>query len=406
MALGKASNFEQAKPDYDRLRTTLNNSRLQTENNAAWQTIEGLITASQKFQNIVQGQLSTLLTLIGADNQLPANTLIGRGGVSSGPIELLEIGQGLAFDGTVLEATTIGGWDLELLKLNSQDVANDTTLTDDDFLLFPVNKFDIWYINLLLLYAGNSVAGDYKFNFELPTVNGWYRFVTDNDSADAIQVSTGIRLAAASALNASVICGTDAAFTPRMGFLEAMFRMGADGNVQFQFALNSAAAARTARTYAGSILRAKLLSGVPIGQVDGIGGGGPTGGSGPGAGSDPPTVPLPNLLGVVEAYNVANPGQIDTVETDSLFMNGVVAAMQAVDARFGHNYKRGIASGQGYSTDVVSYYHGAGSVPPADGDPNVYVIDIVGGAGGPSPTTTWNNVTSPAAAGGYALGPV
>ena len=115
---------------------------------------------------------------------------------------------------------------------------------------------DVWYVELFLLYSGNNATGDYKFDFTFPSSSGWYRYVGDNTTANAILVSTGVRMSALTAFAAAVACGTDAAHTPRMLKLEMMLRPTADGTCQFRFANNAAAAGRTSRTVAGTVLRA------------------------------------------------------------------------------------------------------------------------------------------------------
>lgn len=143
------------------------------------------------------------------------------------------------------------------------------------------------------------------------------------------------------------------------------------------------------------------------GQPGVPGGGGTGGGQSPlgivGAGSALPTVSLPNLSSVVNAYAAANPAQLAAsclaAGGNWSFMDGVVAELMAADPRVGYNGKRGNTSDP--SEDAVSYYHGV--MPPVAGSPNVYVIDIIGnhcpnsGAAVPA----WNNVTTPSAQGAY-----
>ena len=133
------------------------------------------------------------------------------------------------------------------------------------------------------------------------------------------------------------------------------------------------------------------------------GGGGGTGGGGSGgcAGRTQPVVDFPDDSATVEAYAAANPTQLansclDTGGTWD-FMDGVVAALQAVDNRYGFNAKRGNCSDP--SEDAISYYFGDLGLMTACSQ-DCYVIDIIGGHCGPSPTTAWINQTS-AACGGW-----
>jgi hypothetical protein len=84
------------------------------------------------------------------------------------------------------------------------------------------------------------------------------RYVGDNSTADAIMVSTGIRLAAATTTG-NLALGADGANTPRTFMVEMMLRPTANGTVQFRFANNAAAGGRTSTTRAGSILLARKL---------------------------------------------------------------------------------------------------------------------------------------------------
>lgn len=120
-------------------------------------------------------------------------------------------------------------------------------------------------------------------------------------------------------------------------------------------------------------------------QAGGGEGGGPGGGNGGGGGTLP--VPLPNLLALVVEYNNANPGQIDTAHLDFVFMDGVVAFMRQTDERVGYLAKR--ANQSDISHESIAYYGGLGT--PSTGSKEVWVVDIILGAGGPNPTPSWQN---------------
>lgn len=154
-----------------------------------------------------------------------------------------------------------GYYDQYIVKSADQDVTNNATVQNDTDLLFAVVSGEVWYVQLLLIYSGNNATGDYKFDFGLPTATGWWRYVGDSTTADAINVSTGIRMAAATALAAQVSLGTEADVTLKHTFFgEMMFRAGSSANFQFKFANASASAGRISRTGSGSILRAMKLA--------------------------------------------------------------------------------------------------------------------------------------------------
>lgn len=146
---------------------------------------------------------------------------------------------------------------------------------------------------------------------------------------------------------------------------------------------------------------------VPFSPAGSGGGGGGGGGGGEGAGCGvPPTVPFPDDSAVVEAYALAHPAELANSCVaqggNNDFMNGVIAALQAVDPRYGGNGKRGNTSDP--SQDAISYYYGAGA--PTFGSHCVYVIDIISGHCGPDPSTAWINVTSPTTEGAWLPGPI
>ena len=120
-----------------------------------------------------------------------------------------------------------------------------------------------------------------------------------------------------------------------------------------------------------------------------------SGGSGGSTGCPERTkdVPLYDGSSIVNDYAAAHPDQLanscqppDGSGTWD-FMDGVVAALQAADPRFGYNGKRGNASD--LSHDAISYYCGSGS--PISGSKNCYVIDIIGNHCGGSPGPAWIN---------------
>jgi hypothetical protein len=127
--------------------------------------------------------------------------------------------------------------------------------------------------------------------------------------------------------------------------------------------------------------------GLPTNPVPGGGGGyrtpDPTGGR----------LPLPGYgAGVVSAVARANPGLLQNSCQDHggswQFLDLVVDTLRTYDTRWGYNGKRGNANDP--SHDVVTYHHGAG---PSQGSTQVYIIDVIGGHCGPTPSPGWNDVT-------------
>ena len=136
---------------------------------------------------------------------------------------------------------------------------------------------------------------------------------------------------------------------------------------------------------------------------DAPGGGGPGGGgvpvgvpTGPGGRTPDPTggrLPLPSYAaGVVQAVARANPAALANSCQDSggtwQFMDQVVDTLRTYDTRWGYNGKRGNANDP--SKDVVTYHYGAG---PDANSTDVYIIDVIGGHCGPTPSPVWSDVT-------------
>lgn len=124
--------------------------------------------------------------------------------------------------------------------------------------------------------------------------------------------------------------------------------------------------------------------------------GGDTGGATPGGGT--PTIPAPNFLPDLEAYAAAHPTELAESCQDVYgppawaFLDGFVNYMRSLGGdgeRVGWNGKRGVTSDP--SEDAISIWYGV--MPPINGGNDVFVIDIIAGHCGPSPSVTWNNVS-------------
>lgn len=149
----------------------------------------------------------------------------------------------------------------ELTKTANQDVTASATLTTATELTFACVAGKAYHVELYLLYAGNSAAGDFKFDFALPTATGWYRAIASDTTADAINAPAAVRFAGVANWAAALACGTAAAFTTiRTGFVEMMFVAGANGNCTLRFAQNTLTAATAARLCQGTRLRYRALN--------------------------------------------------------------------------------------------------------------------------------------------------
>ena len=107
----------------------------------------------------------------------------------------------------------------------------------------------------------------------------------------------------------------------------------------------------------------------------------------------PMMLPLPDARDVVNAVAAAEPALLaascvaDGGNNDWLYE--LVRTLRRMDVRWGLNWKRGRVGDM--SQDVITYYYGAGA--PYESAPEIYVIDIIGGHCGPSPSPAWIDVT-------------
>jgi hypothetical protein len=127
----------------------------------------------------------------------------------------------------------------------------------------------------------------------------------------------------------------------------------------------------------------------PSGGPGGVPGGVPRGPGGRG----PDNGPLPSYgYDVVRQVAAANPGALANSCQEHggswQFMDQVVDTLRTYDTRWGYNGKRGNANDP--SMDVVAYHYGPG---PDTNSTEVYIIDIIGGHCGPTPSPIWNDVT-------------
>lgn len=153
-------------------------------------------------------------------------------------------------------------WDVFKSKAADQDVTNSAVLANDNTLSFPVVAGETWIFELLIIYSGNTVAGDFKCDFvpSAGNMTGHYSYLGSDTAADVVNVSTGVRLAAAATMTA-IAAGTAAAHTTKRTLkIEAMITFSANATVNFRFAQNTATAATVARMCAGSVLRAEKLA--------------------------------------------------------------------------------------------------------------------------------------------------
>jgi hypothetical protein len=92
--------------------------------------------------------------------------------------------------------------------------------------------------------------------------------------------------------------------------------------------------------------------------------------------------------GVVQQLAAERPDLLNQSCGNNRFMYEAVRRLRARDNRFGLNWKRGLVGD--LSTDIVNYNYGPDS---DEGTRNVYIIDVIGGHCGPSPSWAWIDQT-------------
>ena len=104
--------------------------------------------------------------------------------------------------------------------------------------------------------------------------------------------------------------------------------------------------------------------------------------------------PRPNDSAIVRAVAAAFPAALFNSCQEHggswEFMDRTVDALRQKDGRYGYNAKRGNMNDP--SLDVVSYYYRP-ELDAFQGNPAVYIFDIIGGHCGQNPVIIWNDVT-------------
>ena len=121
--------------------------------------------------------------------------------------------------------------------------------------------------------------------------------------------------------------------------------------------------------------------------------------SGPPDAGPPAPLPLPDESGTVSALAAERPDLLaaSCVEHggNNDFLFELVRRLRAIDDRWGLNWKRGVVGDM--SQDVVDYHFGDGE---REGSTDVYIIDVIGGHCGDSPSPAWIDQTEATRAGG------
>ena len=105
-------------------------------------------------------------------------------------------------------------------------------------------------------------------------------------------------------------------------------------------------------------------------------------------------LPLPNESGTVNSQSAANRSDWQNSCQDTqgergwIWLDKLVDTLRTKDLRWGYNGKRGNPNDP--SKDVIDYHYGAGD---SQFSTRVYIIDVMGGHCGATPTPGWSDVT-------------
>jgi len=148
-----------------------------------------------------------------------------------------------------------------IIKSANQDVTNSSTFVDDTDLQFSVVAGGMYIVEMQLIYSGNNLTADYKFQFLVTsgtiTGRGIYLGYTVGSSSTASPIT-------ASATNAITAVSLGVVETnvaqPITCTIYYTFTASANATFKFQFANNTATPSAISRTNKGTYLKYKKLN--------------------------------------------------------------------------------------------------------------------------------------------------
>lgn len=146
-------------------------------------------------------------------------------------------------------------WTTTAVKSADQDVTNSSTLVDAADLVIAVLAGEVWLIEVLLIYAGDTTAGDFKAGFAVTagTPLGVWHSTFLNTTGTAAHGPFNFS-------GASTPMKTDAVMTSiHAALMRGTVAFPSSGNLTFQFAQAVATPATSARCKAGTIMRGKKI---------------------------------------------------------------------------------------------------------------------------------------------------
>lgn len=241
-----------------------------TGSGASWGSITGTLSSQTDLQTALNTKQDDItLTTTGSSGastfiantlNVPNYTLTGLGGVpTTRTITINGTTQDLSADRTFTISDPLGF--TNIIKSANQDVTNNATFVDDTELQFSVVAGGYYMVEMHLVYSGNDVVGDYKFQFRVSagTMRGnggttslgtsggaIYTGLAANNVATATNVPNGVAVANLDSLHSC--------------FVQYNFWASNNATFIFTFANNSAGAGRISRTNRGTYLRYKKIN--------------------------------------------------------------------------------------------------------------------------------------------------
>jgi hypothetical protein len=136
-------------------------------------------------------------------------------------------------------------------KLTSQTITNSAAFTNDAHIFFPMDANAVYTFTASINFSSTSATGDFKYTFTVPTGAAVYIQTAAPTSATA---STTCNISASGQTCTLAVTANYRGTMDITGFVDTA---ATAGNLQFQFAQNTATAAQSVTVYAGSSINWK-----------------------------------------------------------------------------------------------------------------------------------------------------
>lgn len=248
----------------------LGSGNLVVTGSASWGSITGTLSSQTDLQTALNAKQDDITltttgnsgasTFVSNTLNIPDYTLTGLGGVpTTRTLTINGSTQDLSANRTFTISDPLG-WSY-IIKSANQDVTNNATFQDDTELQFSVVAGGMYLLEMQLVYSGNDITGDYKWQFLVTSGiisgRGNYLGLTTGSSIGTFPVSSQ----ASSSIIAVSLGVVQADITqPILCTINYTFTASANATFKFQFANNTAGAGRISRTIKGTYLKYKKIN--------------------------------------------------------------------------------------------------------------------------------------------------